>query len=150
MIVGVSANHETFNSIEFTTGFNVVLAERTDESTDKDTRNGLGKTTLLNIVHFCLGSTANPRQGLRVKQLEDWDFHLDFRMRNRLVSVSRSVNKPGQVRIAGETDWSGWPTQPVIDHREEEFRCKSAEWNSLLGWGLYDLDVDKEKIFALV
>ncbi len=145
MIVRVGANCDRFNSVEFAPGFNVVLAERTEESTDKDTRNGLGKTTLLNIMHFCLGSNEKPRKGLRVKDLEGWDFQLDFYIRGKPVSVSRSVDKPGQVRLAEETDFVDWPIQPVIDHPAEEFRCKTVEWNALLGWGLYDLDVTREK-----
>ena len=64
MIVEVGANRDTFKSIKFGPGFNVVLAERTEESTHKDTRNGLGKTTLLNIIHFCMGSTEKPKKGL--------------------------------------------------------------------------------------
>lgn len=145
MIVRVSANDDRFNTVEFTPGFNVVLAERTDKSTEKDTRNGLGKTTLLNIIHFCLGSQEKPKQGIRVKELEGWEFNLSYRMRETLVSVSRSVDKPSQVNITEETDWLEWPIQPVIDHTEEEFRCKSVEWNTVLGWGLYDLNINREK-----
>ncbi len=145
MITKVSANQDSFNSIEFTPGFNVVLAERTEESKEKDTRNGLGKTTLLNIIHFCLGSKAEKARGLRIKPLEGWDFHLDFRMRNKLVSVSRSVDRPGHVKIAPETDCSHWPIKPEIEHRLETYRSKVAEWNSTLGWGLYDIDVERKK-----
>ena len=145
MIVKVSANHDTFSTVEFSPGFNVVLAERTEESTEKDTRNGLGKSTLLNIIHFCFGSKAEKGKGLRINPLQGWEFHLDFQIGNRRVSISRSVDKPGQVKIANDTDCLGWPIQPVFDHKEVGFRCKLAEWNSVLGWGLYDLDVDKEK-----
>ncbi len=145
MIVGVSANHDTFQGINFTPGFNVVLAERTEESTNKDTRNGLGKTTLLNIIHFCLGSTEKPKQGLRVKELEGWEFYLNFRMRNKSVFVSRSVDNFGQVKISGETDWMHWPIHPEAGHRKEQSQWKVADWNTLLGWGLYDLDIDDKK-----
>ncbi len=145
MILKVSANHEMFKTIEFSPGFNVILAERTEESKEKDTRNGLGKTTLLNIIHFCLGSKAEKAKGLRIRPLEGWEFHLEFRMRNQQVSVSRSVDRPGQVKITPETDCSDWPIQPEIEHRLETYRSKVAEWNSTLGWGLYDIDVERKK-----
>ncbi len=145
MIVKVSANHDKFRTVEFSPGFNVVLAERTEESSEKDTRNGLGKTTLLNIIHFCLGAKADKGKGLRISPLEGWEFHLDFRMRNQLVSVSRLVDKPGHVKIAPDTDCSNWPIQPEIEHRLETYRSRVAEWNSTLGWGLYDMDVEREK-----
>ena len=145
MIVKIGANHDTFKSVEFSPGFNIILAERSDESTQKDTRNGLGKTTLLNIIHFCLGSKAEKGKGLRIIPLEGWEFYLDFRMRNQLVSVSRMVDRPGHVKIAPETNCSDWPIQPEIEHKLESYRSRVAEWNSTLGWGLYDIDVDRKK-----
>jgi uncharacterized protein YydD (DUF2326 family) len=56
MIRKVSANQSSFRTVEFNPGFNIVIAERTKESTRKDSRNGLGKTTLVEIIDFCLGS----------------------------------------------------------------------------------------------
>ena len=55
MIIAVRSNMPSFNEIELKPGFNVVLADRTKESTKRDSRNGLGKTTLVEIIHFCLG-----------------------------------------------------------------------------------------------
>ena len=42
MIHSVSANQQSFHTVTFTTGLNVILAERSEVSTEKDTRNGLG------------------------------------------------------------------------------------------------------------
>jgi uncharacterized protein YydD (DUF2326 family) len=55
MIYSVSANQRSFHTVTFTTGLNVILAERSETSTEKDTRNGLGKSTLIEIIDFCLG-----------------------------------------------------------------------------------------------
>ncbi len=145
MILRVSASSDRFKTVEFEPGFNVVLAERQPESTDRDTTNGLGKSTLLNIIHFCLGSDEKPRKGLRVKQLEGWEFTLNFKFRNRIVSVSRQVDKPGQVKITAQTDWTDWPIKPEFGHRFEQSQFKVAAWNKVLGWGLYGLDAEKEK-----
>ena len=145
MILRVNAHGKESRTVEFTPGFNVVLAERKPESTDKDTRNGLGKTTLLNIIHFCLGSDEKPRKGLRVKQLEGWEFSLDFQLRNKIVSVSRTVDKPGQVKITGQTDCSDWPIKPDFEHRLEQSQYRVSEWNKVLGWGLYGLGIERER-----
>ena len=56
MIYSVRCDKPSFKSIKFNPGFNVILAERTKESTIKDSRNGLGKSTLIEIIHFCLGA----------------------------------------------------------------------------------------------
>lgn len=52
MIYSVSCDKPSFKNIEFKPGFNVILAERTKESTIKDSGNGLGKSTLIEIIHF--------------------------------------------------------------------------------------------------
>jgi uncharacterized protein YydD (DUF2326 family) len=61
-ILRVRADQPTFRDVTFTSGFNVVLAERTKESTKKDSRNGLGKSTLIEIISFCLGSSFHEIQ----------------------------------------------------------------------------------------
>jgi uncharacterized protein YydD (DUF2326 family) len=58
MIKKLSANQPSFKTVEFSAGFNVVLADRTQESTKRDSRNGLGKSTLIEIIHFCLGAKS--------------------------------------------------------------------------------------------
>ncbi len=58
MISAVRANKPTFRTVRFQPGLNLILAERTKESTRKDSRNGLGKSTVLEIVQFCLGARA--------------------------------------------------------------------------------------------
>ena len=56
MIYKIYASDKRFKTIEFKKGLNVILADRKEESGKKDSRNGLGKTTLINILHFCFGS----------------------------------------------------------------------------------------------
>ena len=56
MIHSIAANQPTFRPVKLTPGLNVILADRTKGSSRKDTRNGLGKSTLIEIIHFCLGA----------------------------------------------------------------------------------------------
>ena len=78
MIHSITANHSSFNPVEFTPGLNVILADRTETSTQKDTRNGLGKSTLIEIIHFCLGSNVQRGQGLSIEPLRGWEFTLEI------------------------------------------------------------------------
>jgi uncharacterized protein YydD (DUF2326 family) len=55
MIRKVSSSLTTFKEVDLTAGFNIILADRTKDSTKKDTRNGLGKSTFIDVIHFCLG-----------------------------------------------------------------------------------------------
>jgi uncharacterized protein YydD (DUF2326 family) len=102
MIRRVTTNQPTFKTVEFTPGFNVVWADRTKDSTKKDSRNGLGKSTLIEIIHFCLGASSRRGQGLMVKALEDWEFSADLEIGGKEVRASRSVRTPGQIMVCGE------------------------------------------------
>ena len=57
MINSIFSNQDSFKTVEFRSGFNVILADRTETSSVRDSRNGLGKSTLIQIIHFCLGAT---------------------------------------------------------------------------------------------
>ena len=78
MIHSVAANQRSFHRVEFTTGLNVILADRSEASTEKDTRNGLGKSTLIDIIDFCLGSRATNGRGLLIAPLRDWVFTVEL------------------------------------------------------------------------
>jgi uncharacterized protein YydD (DUF2326 family) len=62
MIHAIRCDQPGFKTVKFFEGLNVVLAERSELATDKDSRNGLGKTTLIDIIHFCLGVKPTKRE----------------------------------------------------------------------------------------
>lgn len=139
MIHAVRANQASFKTVEFTSGCNVVMADRTKESTKKETRNGLGKSTLLEIIHFCLGASATTKQGLLVDTLAGWEFTLDLTLQGEQISVTRSTATPAKVYIAGNT--ATWPIQPWYDNKNDRFTLEVKEWNKVLGHLLFGLPV---------
>lgn len=143
MIHSVSCDRPQFRTVEFTPGFNVVLAERTKESTKKDSRNGLGKTTLLEVIHFCLGAATAKGKGLLREPLLDWTFSLDIDLKGQRYAVHRNTKNPGRVAIEG--DWSKWPIKPRIDAKTGDYSLTLREWNALLGWLVFDLPAELEE-----
>jgi len=137
MIHSVSANQQSFHTVTFTTGLNVILAERSEVSTEKDTRNGLGKSTLIEIIDFCLGSRATKGKGLLIEPLEQWVFTLEITLGGNRVNVRRAVADQSRIVIDGPT--KGWPEQPDNDEETGERVFKADRWRSLLGWALFDL-----------
>lgn len=99
MIKRVSANKSSFKNVEFSPGFNVVWADRTKESTKKDSRNGLGKSTLIEIIHFCLGANARKNKGLLVEQLSGWEFSLEMQYGNSKIITTRSIDSPRYITL---------------------------------------------------
>jgi len=137
MIRAIRCDQPTFRTIEFKPGFNVVLAERTKESTRKDSRNGLGKTTLIEIIHFCLGAKAPNAIGLRREPLIGWTFSLEFDVGGKQYCVRRNTENPGRLVVEG--DWSPWPLRPTTEERRGEASVSVAEWNTVLGWLMFGL-----------
>lgn len=133
-IKSITSNNPLFKSAEFPELFNVVLAERTKESTIKDSRNGLGKSTLIEIIHFCLGSNTNKRLKLYLK---DWEFNLRILLQEKDILVSRSFDSPSIISIEGDT--TGWPIQP--QRERERFVLTAKEWNLVLGNLMFGLPI---------
>lgn len=126
MIYSVTADKQTFRPVEFTNGFNVVLAERTQQSTRRDSRNGVGKTTLIEVIHFCLGSRLTSTRRLAVESLKDWTFSLSLDVGGREHVVSRQLAVPNQVRVA----------RPQSDLEDT---LTIDAWTTALGRGLFGL-----------
>ena len=144
MIVGVRCNKPSFKEVKFGPGLNVVLADRTKESTRRDSRNGLGKTTLVEVIHFCLGAPSRRGQGLMTPQLRGWEFTLDMRVQNREITVTRSTNDPNRVTVRGNVEDLIALTESQDDMfplHVDEWNLHANEWNSILGELFFDLSL---------
>jgi uncharacterized protein YydD (DUF2326 family) len=118
MIHRISADRPSFHTVELGPGLNVIVADRTRTSSQKDTRNGLGKTSLLEVIHFCLGAKVDGKSPMHAPALADWTFTLALDAGGELLEVSRNTSKPGTVKVA-----SG----------EHVRTLKLADWNLELG-----------------
>ena len=137
MIHSITANHDSFNPVEFTPGLNVILADRTDTSTQKDTRNGLGKSTLIEIIHFCLGSNVRRGEGLLIKPLQNWKFTLEITLSGTRVKVTRAIANPNVFIIEGKViDNYGQPDETNIFG---ERVINLVQWRTLLGQLLFGI-----------
>lgn len=158
MILGVRANRKEFNGVSFSEGFNAVVADITKQSTQKDSRNGLGKTTLLNIIHFCLGGREQPNRGLRKPKLQGWEFSVELQIRGEQVTVSRSGDMTGDVLTDSKDEWfirnvaqfdnlsqqqqsMGFGSERIMSRRRID------DWTSVLGWAMYGLSVQSAATF---
>jgi len=135
MIYSVKCDKPSFKNIKFNSGFNVILAERTKESTIKDSRNGLGKSTLIEIIHFCLG--ANKGETLSKPELDDWTFTLDLDLAGKSYSVTRNTSATNKIVIDGNC--SDWPIKPDVDKTAGRQIISARNWNRILGVLMFGL-----------
>ena len=136
MIHSIDSNHPKFKKIQFEKGFNIVVAERTQGSNKKDSRNGLGKSTMINIIHFCLGGKLTVP--LNNAQLADITFVLEIDLDGKRYTLSRNT-KQNQIYIDG--DIANFPIKPKEDDTGKYFMAKD-QLRKILGNLMFDLPTD--------
>lgn len=136
MIRAVRANKRGFRSATFVEGANLVLADRSKAAGEKDTTNALGKSTLIEIIDFCLGASSSPDKGLRVEALAEWSFTLDLTLKGGEIAVTRSTASPNFVEIEGDT--TNWLITPEKS-KEGVPRLDLKRWRSVLAWAFFGL-----------
>lgn len=140
MIHAIEANHRSFRKVSFQPGLNLILADRSARASAKDTTNALGKSTLVDIIDFCLGS--NPKQSLQSPELVDWAFSLSLSLFGEKVRVTRAIATANFVEVEGKT--STWPLQPKLEKGGDRSGYDVKAWRSLLGWALFGLSIGAE------
>ena len=147
MIVGVRSTLPTFKSVTFRSGLNVLLADVTPSSTRRQTRNSAGKTSLVEIIHFLLGSDADKTSVFKRQELVSHAFTGVLRIGGALVAVTRWCDDDRKVAFADVSatpDWAGHVGAPTFPGRTVDLDA----WRSYLGEGWFDLPTTAAASFA--
>lgn len=138
MIRRIYSNLETFKSLDFGPGLNILLADKSQEATDRQSRNGAGKTSFVELVHFLFGGNADPKSIFRSEELQNWTFNVSVDVGGRTISAARTGKKPSRIVLEGNVeDWSVAP-KPLLT---SDFELPNEEWKEALGslwFGLSD------------
>lgn len=135
MIHKITASSESFKPVEFKEGFNVVLAERTDQATERDSRNGSGKSSLIEILHFCLGSGL--ASTLAEPALSGWTFSTRIDLGETECTVARNTARPNRVRI--DPVETSWHLTQRSDEETAERYVTLDDWKEALSEIFFDL-----------
>ena len=131
MIRQLSSDLESFKTLSFRPGLNVILADKSEGASDRQSRNGAGKTSFVELVHFVFGAAAPPKSIFRSEALDDWTFTTSVDIREGAYSISRSGKKPSRIHIDGDTeDWQVARDQGFFPDRHE---LSNEEWKTILG-----------------
>jgi len=141
MIRRVYSSLPSFKTLEFHEGVNLVLADVEAESGSRRTRNGAGKSSLVEIVNFVLGSSVEKGSLFQAPDLADSEFGLVFDLGDTIVDASRPTIKPNWVNIH-DGQSVRWPLSPYIRPRGVSIGMTINDWKQVLGTEMFGLTGD--------
>lgn len=137
MIHSVTSTDPRFRTVHLGPGLNIVLAERTAGSSEKDSRNGLGKTSLIEIIHFCLGGGFDKNHRLAHPELRHATYSLEIDLGPNRFTVSRCPEEAGFVTLKGPV--TALPVETKPHRKSGRPTLAIPAWNDLLGRLLFGL-----------
>lgn len=127
MIQGLHASDARFKALGFRPGLNILLADRLDDPQSatpqqRRTRNGAGKSSVIDIVHFLLG--GRPEGALASRTLADWSFGGDFGspLGGLPVGIDRSLARPKAVQRRTSATYETSVNALMLDLGRDWFR----------------------------
>ncbi len=136
MIHGIYSNKPSFKSVQFEKGLNVVVADRDAHSDSQKTVNSRGKSTLVSIINFCLGSDA-ARSSICIDDLKEWSFTIDITLLKERVRATRKTDNPKHIFFDREI--KGWSIIPELDEETNTYVLTLEKWKELLGLALFSI-----------
>ncbi|MCH5198143.1 MAG: DUF2326 domain-containing protein [Oscillospiraceae bacterium] len=100
-LIKLIADKESFHTISFQKGINIIVGKKTNPSNKVDgkTFNGVGKSLIVHLLHFCLCSNKiDPFE----EKLPKWTFTLFFSHNGKEHSISRNTSSQGDIYLDGE------------------------------------------------
>ena len=127
-----------FKNLQFHKGLNVILAEKTSDATDQQTRNRAGKSSITEIIHFLLGGNVEKTSVFKEECLQEVDFGIELELGGHAVTVERQVQERKNLRIA-QGAHSHWSVQPSIDKKTSNLIIANTLWKHVLGKLMFKL-----------
>ena len=100
-LVELTANQESFHTVRFNeTGLTLIVGKQSDptDTNREHSTNGVGKSLLLYLISFCLGSDSNRQMK---EKLPEWEFTLTFEHAAKRHSVTRSTMNQSSLMVNG-------------------------------------------------
>ena len=114
-----------FPDIEFRDGLNVVFAS-VSKNSDKKSSHSLGKTTLIDILDFCLLKQISKDQILKKNNFNEFEFFLEIECENnRFVTIKRPVM--GKISIISASEKTRFHASDPVSWDYEELAFKTAK-----------------------
>src|SRR6185436_7088022 len=101
-LISLTSNISTFRPIYFKrSGLTLIIGrQKNPKKPDSGkTYNGVGKSLVIGLIHFCLGSSVNKKLQ---EAIPDWEFTLTFEINGTQFVASRNTSTQKEIELSGE------------------------------------------------
>jgi uncharacterized protein YydD (DUF2326 family) len=141
MIVSIMSSIPTFKTVTFREGLNVLLADTSPGATEKQTRNSAGKTSLIEIIHFLMGSDCDKDSLFRTDALIEHSFQGTFLIDGEKFVVSRTGSDPSKIFLV-----EGGDRRDELSKRTDKatgrLNVSNTNWRVFLGHAHFGMPAD--------
>lgn len=98
-LISLTANKKTFKAVQFNkSGLSLIVGKQKEpeKSDSGKTYNGVGKSLLIALIHFCLGSNTN---NALAESIPDWEFTLSFELNRQKYTATRNTSKQNKIYL---------------------------------------------------
>lgn len=145
MIHSLTSSLASFKPVELRPGLNLLVATKTRTSTEKQTRNGAGKSSFVELVHFMLGARWGESNAFLKKTaaLAEARFQLTMDLGGQLIEVQRSpLGAPqGKIELI-RGDPSAWKVPVKSNKKRGELTLDQGAWKTQLGHAMFGLSTE--------
>lgn len=132
MIRTLYSDLPSFKTLEFKAGLNVLLSQKSDGATQKQTRNRAGKSSVIELIHFLLGADSSKDSLFQAAALREHRFGMICDLGDQPVQVERSGASKARIHVSAP---------PGGTHRT----LSNPEWTRRLGQEWFGLDAQAER-----
>jgi uncharacterized protein YydD (DUF2326 family) len=148
MIHGVTSDLPNFKSLSFRPGLNILLADKSEGATDRQSRNGAGKTSFVELIHFLFGGNVDKYSIFASEALSTRSFEARVDIGEQTVNVTRSGTKPSRISLEGDISGLPLPGLPSPASRDlfisRRHDLSNEHWRELLGAAFFGLRAETE------
>lgn len=141
MIRFLQSSLPSFKPLALRGGLNILLAEKSLGATDRQSRNGAGKSSFVELVHFLAGAEVKKESFLRHSALSESQFAIGWDVGGP-TATERSAKKASRIVVDG--NFTSWPIKPA-EKANGFTELTNEQWKENLGAVWFGLPLSGEE-----
>ena len=144
MIHRIYSSLDSFKELQFHKGLNILSAVKTSNSSDRQTRNGAGKSSFVAIVNMLMGGNIKKASIFKHEALIDYWFGMEFDLQGNRATVERSGTSKSDIRIKTELNLDILVSSQSSFLKTEFIPATQNKWTEILGNQIFNLTAEED------